>query len=90
MAKSTEFYWTLAEPPEAKKIEISSPGLFSVHMERAFPQGFPITLTEADLNTLHGMAATWSDVSIPPYVLLINNIKKYKKIIVYMKPRDEY
>jgi len=84
MAKSTEFYWMLAEPPEAKPIEIASPGLFSVAMEKAFV-GFPITLTADDIPTLNGMAATWTDISVPPYTLLIRAIRQYKKIIVYMK-----
>jgi hypothetical protein len=86
-----EFYWTLAEPPEAKRIEVgSAPGMFSIHMERAFaPRGFPLLLTENDLDILHGMAAAWTDVSVPPYVILAMNIKKYKKIIVYRKQGDE-
>ena len=79
-----EFYWTLAEPPEAKKIDVPAPGLFSVHLTRAFGE-LPCTLTEKDIKTLEGMAATWTDVCVSPYVLLIQNIKRYKKIRVYMK-----
>lgn len=81
---SMEFYWSIAEPPDAKKIEVPAPGLFSVHLTRAFGE-LPCTLSEKDINKLEGMAATWTDVSVSPYVLLIQNIKRYKKIRVFMK-----
>jgi len=79
-----EFFWSIAEPPEAKRIDVPAPGLFGVHLTRAFGE-LPCTLTEKDIKTLEGMAATWTDVSLSPYVLLINNIRRYKKIRVYMK-----
>jgi hypothetical protein len=82
-----EFFWTVAEPPEAKKIDVPAPGLFSVHMTRAFGE-LPATLTEKDIKVLEGMAATWTDISISPYVFLIQNIKRYKKIRVFMKYPD--
>jgi hypothetical protein len=84
-----EFFWCLAEPPRAKQIEVAHPGLFSIHMERAFaPRGFPLTLTEADIGILHGMAATWQEPGVSPYVLMAINIRKYKKIVVYMKQAE--
>jgi hypothetical protein len=84
--RPTEYYWTLAEPPEAKRIELAQPGMFSISMERAFaPRGFPLTLTERDIDTLNGMAATWAEATVSPYVLMMSNIRKYKKILVYPK-----
>ena len=79
-----KFFWTVAEPPEAKEIDVPAPGLFSVHLTRAFGE-LPATLTEKDIKVLEGMAATWTDVSVSPYVLLIQNIKRYKKIRVFIR-----
>jgi len=82
-----EFYWCLAKPPEAKRIDVAAPGLFLIHMQRAFPggntngEGWSVELSEKDLDTLNGMASTWSDVSVSPYVILIAAIKRYKKAI---------
>jgi hypothetical protein len=84
-----EFYWCLAEPPKAKQIEVPHPGLFSIHLEKAFaPRGLPLTLSESDIPVLQGMAATWQEVSVPPYVMLIMAIRKFKKITVYMKQAE--
>jgi hypothetical protein len=84
-----QFFWTIAEPPDANRIEVPAPGLFSVHLTRAFGE-LPVVLSERDIKTLEGMAATWTDVSISPYVFLIQNIKRYKKIRLYMKyPSDD-
>lgn len=84
-----EYFWTLAEPPEAKKIDVPAPGLFGVHLTRAFGE-LPVTLSEKDLKTLEGMGATWTDVSVSPYAMLIHYIHRYKKIIVYRKyPSDD-
>jgi hypothetical protein len=84
-----EFYWTIAEPPKAKQIEVAHPGLFSIHLEKAFsPRGLPLTLSESDIPVLQGMSATWMEATVSPYVLLIMNIRKYKKICVYMKQAE--
>lgn len=79
-----EFYWTLAKPPDAKKIDIAHPGIFSIHMERAFG-ALPCELSKQHLERLEGMASTWSDVSVSPYVMLIQAIKRYGTIRVYMQ-----
>lgn len=80
------YYWTLAEPPEAKLIEVVQGGMFSLCMERAFaPRGFPLTLTEADLPILNGMASCWMDVTVSPYVMLASAIRRFKKITVFVK-----
>src|SRR5256885_10243310 len=80
----TKFFWALAKPIERKEIEVPWPGLFYTHMERAFG-GFPIELTEKDLNKLDGMASTWSDVSVSPYVHLIQAVKRYKAVRIWVE-----
>ena len=82
-----KFKWELSKPPDAKELEVTSPGLFMIHMERAFG-AMPIELTEKDIPTLNGMAATWTDISVSPYVHLIQAVKRYKAIRVWVEYTD--
>ena len=76
-----------AHPIEGKEIHCGASEMVVMHCSRAFghfdPKG--TLLDKNDLEVLHGMEATWTDVSDNPYTQMIRAIKQLGSIKVWIE-----
>jgi hypothetical protein len=71
-------------PNDGEPLAVGFPEIFILQMQTAFPGEWPIRLEVKHIERLEGMAAACTMVG-NPYIALLQNLKRYRKIEVWPK-----